>query len=335
MASQFSSVLPEKDTSHIRATKRMGDPCGNPLAQTNYQFELHDFIDEANFDQYIDLIRGENEITGLDCDLINGLLVDSQFGQTPGDIFDCGLINYAATHTSSTMEQDPNYVPIALPSFDGDTRGGAEKDTDDEDSSGTTTTTTTKKTKTDRSRTLISERRRRVRMKEKLYALRALVPNITKMDKASIVGDAVLYVQDLQMQAKKLKADIASLESSLTGSERYQESNRNPRKVQNASNNHPIRKKIIKMDVFQIEERGFYVRLVCNSGERVAASLFRALESLTSFIVQNSNLTTAPEGFILTFTLNVKESEQNMNLPNLKLWVTAALLNQGFELLTA
>jgi hypothetical protein len=31
----------------------------------------------------------------------------------------------------------------------------------------------------------------------------------------------------------------------------------------------------------------------------------------------------------------VKESEQDMNLPNLKLWVTGALLTQGFELLTA
>jgi hypothetical protein len=77
------------------------------------------------------------------------------------------------------MEQDPNYVPIALPSFDGDMGLEAEEDTDEEDSSGTATTT--KKTKKDRSRTLISERRRRGRMKEKLYALRSLVPNITKV----------------------------------------------------------------------------------------------------------------------------------------------------------
>lgn len=43
------------------------------------------------------------------------------------------------------------------------------------------------------------------------------------MDKASIVGDAVLYVQDLQKQAKKLKADIGELEASLVGAKRYQQ----------------------------------------------------------------------------------------------------------------
>lgn len=36
-----------------------------------------------------------------------------------------------------------------------------------------------------------------------------------QMDKASIVGDAVLYVQQLQMKAKKLKSEIAGLESSM------------------------------------------------------------------------------------------------------------------------
>lgn len=37
------------------------------------------------------------------------------------------------------------------------------------------------------------------------------------MDKASIVGDAVMFVQQLQKQAKKLRAEIAGLESSLKG----------------------------------------------------------------------------------------------------------------------
>lgn len=41
------------------------------------------------------------------------------------------------------------------------------------------------------------------------------------MDKASIVGDAVLYVQELQIQAKKLKAEIAGLEATLAAPQKY------------------------------------------------------------------------------------------------------------------
>ncbi|EOY33688.1 Basic helix-loop-helix protein BHLH20, putative [Theobroma cacao] len=296
-------------------------------------FELHDFIDDPNFDQFNDLIRGENEdsVADFDYDLVNGCFVDKQIRSTPGDAF-----GFDAT---SAMVPDPNYIYNALSSFDGDIMkyGEEDNDDDDENSSGTTTTTittATKKAKLDRSRTLISERRRRGRMKEKLYALRSLVPNITKMDKASIIGDAVRYVQDLQMQAKKLKAEIAGLEASLAGSERYQEPIDKPVKIQVARNSHPMCKKITQMDMFQVEERGFYIRLVCDKGEGVAVSLYKALETLTNFKVQNSNLNTASERFVLTFTLNVRDFELSMNLPNLKLWVTGALLNQGFEFTT-
>ncbi|KAL5763939.1 hypothetical protein ACOSP7_016294 [Xanthoceras sorbifolium] len=312
-----------------------------PLMQTNdFQVQLHDFIDHPNFDQFVDLIRGENEDTFgcLDHDLINGFPIDNhQFGLAPLDVF-------ALNETNCTMVSDLNFVLNSMPStLHEDTKEMEEEednDEDEDDSSGTTTRTTTtngRKTKTDRAKTLISERRRRGRMKEKLYQLRALVPNITKMDKASIVGDAVLYVQNLQTKAKKLKAEIASLEASLAAnSERHQESTQNyskrnqvPRRV-----NLPISKEIMQMDVFQVEERSFYAKLVCNKGEGVAASLYKALESLTSFNVQNSNLSTVSERLVLTFTLNVIDSEPGMNLPNLKLWVTGALLNQGFEVLT-
>lgn len=54
-----------------------------------------------------------------------------------------------------------------------------------------------------------------------------------------------------------------------------------------------------------MEERGFYVRLVCNKGGGVALSLYKAVESLNNFIVQSSNLATVSDKFVLTFTLNV------------------------------
>lgn len=66
-----------------------------------------------------------------------------------------------------------------------------------------------------------------------------------QMDKASIVGDAVLYVQDLQMQAKKLKAEIAGLETTLTGE--YKGSTMQNSKKVNMTSFCPIIKKIIKV----------------------------------------------------------------------------------------
>lgn len=62
------------------------------------------------------------------------------------------------------------------------------------------------------------------------------------------------------------------------------------------------------MDVIQVEEKEFYVRLVCNKGEGVAASLYKSLESLTSFQVQNSNLSSpSPDTYLLTYTLDVNQ----------------------------
>lgn len=56
-----------------------------------------------------------------------------------------------------------------------------------------------------------------------------------------------------------------------------------------------------------MEEKGFYVKVVCKSGGRVAISLYKALESLTSFNVQSPNLATVSDRIILTFTLNVRK----------------------------
>ncbi|CAH2060323.1 unnamed protein product [Thlaspi arvense] len=303
----------------------------NALSNLN-DLELHNFLVDPNFDQFINLIRGDQNIdnTPLDFDLGAPLqnspcfIDESQFLPTPVDaLFD------------ELPDLDSN-VAESFRSFDGESvRAGGDDDYNDGDDSSATTTNNdgSRKTKTDRSRTLISERRRRGRMKDKLYALRSLVPNITKMDKASIVGDAVLYVQELQSQAKKLKADIAGLEASLSSNGGYQEPAPDAHKTRPFRGiNPPVSKKIIQMDVIQVEEKGFYVRLVCNKGEGVAPSLYKSLESLTSFQVQNSNLSSpSSDTYLLTYTLDGTYFEQSLNLPNLKLWITGSLLNQGFE----
>lgn len=270
------------------------------------EYELHDFLDDPNFDQFINLIRGEDEEPVGD-----------------GNVGTCFL-----DPPPAQIDFDFNIVGDTLVPSAG-VVSGLDAPEEEDDSSTTINVVAARKTRMDRSRTLVSERKRRGRMKEKLYALRSLVPNITKMDKASIVGDAVLYVEDLQMQAKKLKADIANLEASLAGCHQSTESKDN--NVKFAAYDKPPTKRIKQMDVFQVEVSEFYVRLVCQRGEGIAASLYKALESLTTFCIRNSNLVTVDDTFILTFTINVINCEQSLNLQNLKLWVTGALINQGFD----
>ncbi|KAL1547923.1 transcription factor bHLH35-like [Salvia divinorum] len=63
------------------------------------------------------------------------------------------------------------------------------------------------------SKNIVSERNRRKKLNERLYALRAVVPNISKMDKASIIKDAIEYIESLNSEERRIQAEILELES--------------------------------------------------------------------------------------------------------------------------
>ncbi|CAL0327900.1 unnamed protein product [Lupinus luteus] len=62
------------------------------------------------------------------------------------------------------------------------------------------------------SKNIVSERNRRKKLNERLFALRSVVPNISKMDKASIIKDAIDHIQHLHEQEKIIQAEIMELE---------------------------------------------------------------------------------------------------------------------------
>ncbi|TQD87366.1 hypothetical protein C1H46_027102 [Malus baccata] len=52
-----------------------------------------------------------------------------------------------------------------------------------------------------------AERQRREKLNQRFYALRAVVPNISKMDKASLLGDAITHITDLQTKIRVIETE--------------------------------------------------------------------------------------------------------------------------------
>ncbi|OIV94452.1 hypothetical protein TanjilG_25514 [Lupinus angustifolius] len=60
-----------------------------------------------------------------------------------------------------------------------------------------------------------AERQRREKLNQRFYALRAVVPNVSKMDKASLLGDAISYITELKSKLQNLESDKDGLKKQL------------------------------------------------------------------------------------------------------------------------
>ncbi|KAL6979866.1 Transcription factor myc2 [Sarracenia purpurea var. burkii] len=129
-----------------------------------------------------------------------------------------------------------------------------------------------------------AERQRREKLNQRFYALRAVVPNVSKMDKASLLGDAIAYINELKSKLQDAESDkedsrnqIESLKKELASKESPRHSDQKELKI----SNHPGSKLLEDVDIeVKIIGRDAMIRIQCSKKNHPAARLMAALKDL-------------------------------------------------------
>ncbi|KAG4184899.1 hypothetical protein ERO13_A09G201500v2 [Gossypium hirsutum] len=127
-----------------------------------------------------------------------------------------------------------------------------------------------------------AERQRREKLNQKFYALRAVVPNVSKMDKASLLGDAISYinelrtkVQDADSEKEELLKQLDEMKKQLASKESCSMAPPPPDQDRNMSN------KLIELDIdVKIIGLDAMIRIQCSKKNHPAARLMTALKEL-------------------------------------------------------
>ncbi|CAN0842903.1 Transcription factor MYC2, partial [Linum grandiflorum] len=135
-----------------------------------------------------------------------------------------------------------------------------------------------------------AERQRREKLNQKFYALRAVVPNVSKMDKASLLGDAISYIKELRSKLQSTESEKEELEKQVESmmkkppsspSESKMSNNNNNNNNNMSSNNQASSKPVIEMDIdVKIIGWDAMIRIQCSKRNHPAARLMAALKEL-------------------------------------------------------
>ncbi|KAM5553675.1 transcription factor bHLH35 [Rosa sericea] len=187
------------------------------------------------------------------------------------------------------------------------------------------------------SKNIVSERNRRKKLNERLFALRAVVPNISKMDKASIIKDAIDYIQELHDQERRIQAEIMDLESGkskkgVMGSSDFEQElpvllRSKKKKIEQLYDSGGSRTssiEVLELRVTYMGEKTVVVSLTCSKRTDTMVKLCEVFESLKLKII-TANIT-AFSGRVLK-TVFIEADEEEKDHLKVKIETAIAALN--------
>ncbi|XP_022929215.1 transcription factor bHLH25-like [Cucurbita moschata] len=142
---------------------------------------------------------------------------------------------------------------------------------------------------------VLAERKRREKLSQRFIALSALLPGLKKMDKASILGDAIKYIKQLQERVESLEemGKNSNIESAIFIKKSHLCNNMNGccDDIDGEEHNHKTGfsdQKLVEMEA-KISDKHVLVRIHCEKHEGLLAKLLEEMEKL-NFKIINGNV---------------------------------------------
>ncbi|XP_071695662.1 transcription factor bHLH90-like [Rutidosis leptorrhynchoides] len=156
------------------------------------------------------------------------------------------------------------------------------------------------------SKNLETERNRRNRIKNGLFALRALVPKISKMDRAAIVGDAIEYIKELKTNIEELEYELKKFEdddSKYNGDEVKVCKSKRARELSPKKEHSNVS---VQVEVHQIGAKDFLIRITYGQKRGGFRKIMEIIDSL-GLLVFDVNVTTCHDRVLNVLKVEAKE----------------------------
>ncbi|KAI3445840.1 hypothetical protein Pfo_002505 [Paulownia fortunei] len=170
---------------------------------------------------------------------------------------------------------------------------------------------------------ILAERKRREKLSQRFIALSALVPGLKKMDKASVLGDAIKHIKQLQ---DKVKAFEEQTKKRTVESVVFLKKYELHADSENSSSDESISSRpIVTESLPEIEARFCHkdvlIRIHCEKRKGVLETTVAEIEKLHLSVVNSSVMTFGDSALDITliaqkdeeFTLNMKELVKNLH----------------------